>query len=88
MEQWRRRVSRLIWDQETAGSNPACSTSGIAAEQGREVLRKKMILLVKGFLQDYLPEHLACEDVRFNPTGRNPKILHSILMPWYTAGFQ
>ena len=26
MEQWRRRVSRLIWDQETAGSDPACST--------------------------------------------------------------
>lgn len=47
-----------------------------------------MILLVKGFLQDYLPEHLACEDARFNPTGRNPKRLHSILIPWYTAGFQ
>ena len=36
MEQWRRRVSRLIWDQETAGSNPACSTSGIAAKNRRE----------------------------------------------------
>ena len=47
-----------------------------------------MIFMAKGFLQDVLTEHLACEDVRFNPTGRNPKRLHSILIPWYTAGFQ
>lgn len=47
-----------------------------------------MIFMAKGFLQDVLTEHLACEDARFNPAGRNPKRLHSTLMPWYTAGFQ
>ena len=47
-----------------------------------------MIFMAKWFLKTVLPEHLACEDVRFTPTGRNPKRLHSALMPWYTAGFQ
>ena len=47
-----------------------------------------MIFMAKGFLQDVLTKHLACEDVRFNPTGRHPKRLHSILMPWYTVGCQ
>ena len=54
----------------------------------KEGAPQKMIFMAKGFLQEFIPEHLACEDVRFNPTGRNPKRLHSILIPWYTAGFQ
>ena len=82
---------------EVAGSSPACPTSGMAAnapwvmeqKQGREVLRKVITMnMVKWILQTILPEHLACEDSRFTPAGKNPKVAHRKRVSWYTSGFE
>lgn len=46
------------------------------------------MIVVKWLLQWILPEHLACEDPRFQLAGKNAKIAHSMRILWFTSGFE
>lgn len=82
--------SRLIWDQEAAGSNPACSTSGIAAKlrvPGETKRRgwpcERYFILLSGVLQHSAATDLAAGRIRArsgiheNPSRQPDTVVHS-----------
>ena len=90
-------VSRLIWDQEAAGSSPACSTSGIAAPAPRVTMEEYkegrgrvnvILFLALGYLQRCDARPLTLGLPGFTPVRSAPKIQHSICIPWFTSGFE
>lgn len=81
-------VSRLIWDQETAGSSPACSTSGIAAKTEGRGRVNVILFLALGCLQRYGARPLTLGPPVFTPVRCTPKIHHASRIPWFTSGFE
>ena len=89
--------SRLIWDQEAAGSIPACSTSGIAAPAPRVNMEdhkegrgrvNAILLLALVCLQRFAARPLTFGLPVFTPVLCTLKIHHASRIPWYTAGFE
>lgn len=76
-------ASRLIWDQEAAGSSPACSTSGIAAKNRREGPRERYIILRYGFLHIAAAPDLGAARIHArsvhpeNPSRQPDPVVHS-----------
>ena len=80
--------SRLIWDQEAAGSSPACSTIGIAAKNEGRGRVNAILFLALGCLQRFAARPLTLGPPVFTPVLCTLKIHHASRIPWYTAGFE
>ena len=77
-------VSRLIWDQEAAGSSPACSTSGIAAKNRREgpceryiISRSGLSATLRGAAPDLGAARIHARSVHpENPSRQPDSVVH------------